>query len=88
VLQSDLQNGQQLYRRDQLHTLDRILADLEMLNLRDEPVPRTLSQRLRRAGVVHRREAPVSELIDLVFRAQEAFLQPLPITTTRRRSAA
>jgi hypothetical protein len=88
VLQHDVHDRHQVYRRDQLHTLDRILADLEMLNLRDEPLPRSLSVRLRRAGVVHRDGAPVSELIDLVFRAQEAFLQPLPITTTRRRSAA
>lgn len=53
-----------------------------------EGLPPILSARLRRAGVAHRDGAPVSEIIDLVFRAQEAYLQPMPTTTAPSRSAA
>lgn len=80
---------QALYRRNQLRALDAILGELETMNLRDiAGLPRPLAVRLRRAGVVYRDGARVSEIIDLVFRAQEAYLQPLPTTTSRRRSAA
>jgi len=89
VLSSYLSDPHQVDRRNQLRNLDGILTDLESLNLREiERIPRPLHQRLRRAGVGHRDGAPVSEIIDLVFRAQEPFLQPLPNTVTRRRRAA
>lgn len=89
VLSSYLSNPVQVQRRDQLRQLDAILTDLETLNLREiVGIPRELTQRLRRAGVGHRDGAPVSEIIDLVFRAQEAYLQPLPNIVTRRRRAA
>jgi hypothetical protein len=89
VLSSYLSDPQQVQRRNALRNLDGILTDLETLNLRElEALPRSLAERLRRAGVAHRDGAPVSEIIDLVFRAQEPFLQPLPNTVTRRRRAA
>ncbi|HEY8740512.1 MAG TPA: hypothetical protein VIN56_07970 [Candidatus Dormibacteraeota bacterium] len=89
VLTTNIPDPQEVYRRRQLRNLDAILADLELMNLRESPgLPRSLAVRLRRAGVVHRDAAPVSEIIDLVFRAQEAYLQPLPVVPTRRRSAA
>ena len=77
----------EILRRIQLRHLDVLLTELEALNLRDARVlPVALSDRLRAAGVGHRRDAEVSAVIDLVFRAQEAFLHQLP--TTRRRSVA
>ncbi|MFN2464709.1 MAG: hypothetical protein ABR598_00410 [Candidatus Dormibacteria bacterium] len=89
MLNTTLTNNSELYRRHQLHNLDAILADLEVLNLRDaHSLPRSLTARLRRAGVACRDQAPVSELIDLVFRAQEPFLTPMALPPTRRRSAA
>ena len=89
VLSSYLSDPHQVDRRNQLHNLDAILTDLETLNLREiVGIPRELTQRLRRAGVGYRDGAPVSEIIDLVFRAQEAHLQPLPNIVTRRRRAA
>ena len=89
VLSSYLSDPHQVYRRDQLRNLDSLLMELETLNLREVPgIPTSLLQRLRRAGVGYRDGAPVSEIIDQVFRAQEAFLQPLPNTVTRRRKAA
>lgn len=88
MLSSNIPDRQELSRRTQLRALDAILGDLETMNLREiAGLPRALSERLRRAGVVYRDGARASEIIDLVFRAQEAYLQPLP-TTTRRRSAA
>jgi hypothetical protein len=86
---SNVPDRQALYRRTQLRALDAILSDLEAMNLRDiEGLPLTLANRLRRAGVVYRDGAQVSELIDLVFRAQEAYLQPHAMSSTRRRPAA
>jgi hypothetical protein len=75
-------------RRFELQRLDTLLSELESLNLEDRfKVPENLGHRLRRAGVGYPREATVSEVIDLVFRAQERFLQPLE-TRTGKRSAA
>jgi len=89
VLSSYLSHPDQVYRRNRLRNLDLILSDLETINLRDgEGVPRSLYLRLSKAGVTARAGAPASELIDLVFRAQEAYLQPPPNTVTRRRTAA
>ena len=80
-------NANEILRRIQLRHLDVLLTELEALNLRDAVVlPVTLSEKLRAAGIGHRRDASVSTVIDLVFRAQEAFLHQLP--STRRRSAA
>ncbi|MHB8510486.1 MAG: hypothetical protein ACYDGR_17905 [Candidatus Dormibacteria bacterium] len=76
-------------RRIQLHRLDVLLAELEALNLRAvSEVPSDLSSRLRSAGVGHPTGATVSTVIDLVFRAQERFLQPMPGARQRSRSAA
>lgn len=76
-------------RRLQLHRLDVMLAELEDLNLRGKvEVPTELAMRLRAAGVGHPSSACVSEVIDLLFRAQERFLQPAPGARTGRRSAA
>lgn len=59
------------------------------MNLRGiEGLPQILSARLRSAGVAHRDGAPVSEIIDLVFKVQEAYLRRTPSTTTPRRTAA
>ncbi|MEA2682127.1 MAG: hypothetical protein QOK05_455 [Chloroflexota bacterium] len=89
VLSSNVPDHQALYRRNQLRALDAILMELETMNLREVAgLPRPLTERLRRLGVVYRDGAPVSEIIDLVFRAQEAYLVQMPTTTTRRRSAA
>ena len=86
---SNVPDPQAAYRRNQLRNLDKILGELETMNLREVgAMPGSLCERLRRAGVVFREGAPASEIIDLVFRAQEAYLSPLPNTVTRRRSAA
>jgi hypothetical protein len=70
-------SGEEIVRRIRLHELDLLLSQLEALNLRDvEDVPEQLSGRLRAAGVGHRTEATVTEVLDLVFRAQEAYLRP------------
>jgi hypothetical protein len=89
VLVSNIPDRQALYRRNQLRALDDILGELETMNLRQiAGLPRPLAVRLRRAGVVYGDGARASEIIDLVFRAQEAYLQPLPTTNSRSRSAA
>ena len=89
MLNSNVPDPQAAYRRSQLRNLDTILGDLESMNLREVgTLPRSLCERLRRAGVVFTEGAAASELIDLVFRAQEAYLSPMPTTITRRRSAA
>jgi hypothetical protein len=80
-------NADEILRRIQLRHLDSLLTELEALNLRDARVlPDALSDKLRAAGIGHRSDARVSTVIDLVFRAQEAFLRQQP--TTRPRSAA
>jgi hypothetical protein len=89
VLISNVPDPQAAYRRNQLRNLDRLLGELETMNLREvDALPRSLCEGLRRAGVVFGDGARASEIIDLVFRAQEAYLNPLPTTVTRRRSAA
>lgn len=88
MLTSDIPGRQTLSRRDELRALDAILGELETLNLQEIPsLPRPLGERLRSAGVVYRRGATVSEIIDQVFKAQEAHLQAQR-DTTRRRPAA
>ncbi|GAC1327698.1 MAG: hypothetical protein NVSMB17_02090 [Candidatus Dormibacteria bacterium] len=89
VLSSYFSNPDQVYRRNQLRNLDLILTDLETINLREgNGIPHSLHVRLREAGVSARADAAASELIDLVFRAQETYLQPPPDAATRRRKAA
>ena len=89
MLSSNIPDRQAQYRRSQLRALDAILADLETMNLRElQGLPRSLVERLRRAGVAYPEGAAASEIIDLVFRAQEAYLQPMPTIPNRRRSAA
>jgi len=74
-------------RRTELHRLDMLLAHLEGLNLRDHTaVPLGLGERLRQAGVGYPAAATVSEVIDLVFRAQERYLTPLDTHTGKRPS--
>jgi hypothetical protein len=86
---TNVPDPQAAYRRNQLRNLDVLLGELETLNLREiQGLPRSLCERLRRAGVVFREGAAASEIIDLVFRAQEAYLVSMPNTVTRRRSAA
>jgi hypothetical protein len=75
-------------RRFELRRLDGLLSSLESLNLRDQlRVPEDVGDRLRQAGIGYPRSASVSEVIDLVFRAQERYLQPID-TRSGRRSAA
>ena len=91
MLQGTTHTTNEVVRRVQLRHLDRLLGELETLNLREvQELPAGLSRRLREAGVGHRPEATISEVIDLVFNAQEAFLQPHPggAHGSRRRSAA
>ncbi|HEV1998004.1 MAG TPA: hypothetical protein VGR61_07745 [Candidatus Dormibacteraeota bacterium] len=89
MLITNIPDPQAACRRNQLRNLDALLLELETLNLQEIGVlPRSLCERLRRAGVAFRDGAAASELIDLVFRAQEAYLSPIPTTVTRRRSAA
>ena len=77
-------NANEILRRIQLRHLDVLLTELEALNLRGARVlPDSLSDRLRAAGVGHRPDARVSTVIDLVFRAQEAYLHQLPRTPRR-----
>ena len=79
--------GDEIVRRIRLHELDTLLSQLEALNLRDLAVmPELLSNRLRAAGIGHRSDASVTDVIDLVFRAQEVYLRPGH--GTRRYSAA
>ena len=81
-------NGAEIMRRLNLQMLDELLSELELLNLREEPcLPEPLSARLRAAGVGHRLSATTSEVIDLVFRAQEAYLHR-PDAAARRSTAA
>ena len=82
---SDTDPGE-ILRRVQLRHLDSLLAELEGLNMHEaQALPQALSQKLRAAGVGHRPDATVSSVIDLVFRAQEAYLHQLP---RKGRSAA
>jgi hypothetical protein len=84
-----MQATAEVVRRIQLHRLDTMLAELEGLNLRGvDIVPDHLANRLRAVGVGHPREATVTEVIDLVFRAQERYLAPMPGGRSSRRSAA
>ncbi len=71
------QSGEEILRRVRLRELDLLLSELEALNLRDvDMLPAHLGMRLRAAGVGHRSNARVTEVLDLVFRAQEAYLRP------------
>ena len=75
-------------RRFELHRLDIILSELEALNLKDHrAVPPQLGDRLRRAGVGYPRGATVTEVIDLVFRAQERYLHTSDSRSGRRSAA-
>jgi hypothetical protein len=81
VIQTSLdprtRSGEEIVRRVRLRELDNFLSALEALNLRDiDALPDRLSMRLRAAGVGHRSNANVTEVQDLVFRAQEAYLRP------------
>jgi hypothetical protein len=81
VLTPPESNANQILRRIQLRHLDVLLTELEALNLRDARVlPAALSDKLRAAGIGHRPDASVSTVIDLVFRAQEAYLHQFPST--------
>jgi hypothetical protein len=80
-------SGSEIVRRIRLHELDLLLTQLENLNLREATeVPEHLSARLRAAGIGYRREESITEVLDRVFRAQEAYLRPGH--GTRRWSAA
>jgi hypothetical protein len=86
----DTQQGYaEAIRRTQLRRLDAMLAELEGLNLGGaKTVPGDLAGRLRAAGVGHPTDAEISQVIDLVFRAQERYLSPMPGTRSGRRTAA
>jgi hypothetical protein len=76
-------------RRRRLRRLDALLGELETLNLAGTTtVPAGLSERLRAAGVGHPTGADISYVIDLLFRAQERYLQPTPTPRAGRRTAA
>jgi len=73
-------------RRVRLRRLDDLLAELEDLNLHGATaLPARLAEKLRAAGVGHPSEASITEVIDLLFRAQERYLQPMPTIRTGRR---
>ena len=73
-----MQSQRDAIRRHELRRLDLLLAELEALNLKDAGVlPDRLSNHLRAAGIGHRRSASITETIDLVFKAQERYLQPM-----------
>jgi hypothetical protein len=79
--------GAEIVRRIRLHELDLLLTQLENLNLREATeVPENVSRQLRAAGIGHRSDESVNEVMDRVFRAQEAYLRPGH--GTRRFSAA
>ncbi len=89
MLSPHLPDPQAAYRRDRLRHLDTLLAQLESMNVREVgQLTRSLREQLSHAGVVFREGAAASEIIDLVFRAQEAYLCPMPAVVTPRRSAA
>jgi hypothetical protein len=80
-------DGMEVVRRIRIRELDGLLSELEMLNLREVGLlPEQLSTRLLQVGVPHDPQASISDLIDLVFRAQESYLHSANVV--RRWSAA
>ena len=60
-------NADEILRRIQLRHLDVFLTELEALNLRDaRELPAALSDKLRAAGIGHRRDASISAVPEQV----------------------
>jgi hypothetical protein len=71
-------------RKLSLYALDRILWALEELNLAEKTVvPRDLVQRLLAFGVPYSPDIKIPDLIELVFTAQEQFMNVEPEEVNR-----
>jgi hypothetical protein len=71
-------------RKLSLYALDRILWALEELNLAERTVvPRDLVQRLLAFGVPYSPDIKIPDLIELVFTAQEQFMNVEPEEVNR-----
>jgi hypothetical protein len=71
--------AQDAQRKLHLYALDRILWALEDLNLNDRTVvPTRLAQELLSYGVPYTPEVKVPDLIELVFTAQERYMNVEP----------
>ena len=71
-------------RKLSLYALDRILSALEELNLAEKTiVPRDIVQQLLAFGVPYAPEIKIPDLIELVFTAQEQFMNVEPEEVNR-----
>lgn len=71
-------------RKLSLYALDRILWALEELNLAEKTiVPRDLAERLLAFGVPYSPDIKIPDLIELVFTAQEQFMNVEPEEVNR-----
>ena len=66
-------------RKLNLFALDNILWSLEDLNLKDKAaVPQDVVEQLRAFGIPYQPEISIADLIELVFTAQERFMNVEP----------
>lgn len=66
-------------RKLNLYALDNILWSLEDLNLKDRTtVPNDVIEQLRASGIPYQPENSIPDLIELVFTAQERFMNVEP----------
>ncbi len=71
--------AQDAQRKLHLYALDRILWALEDLNLNDRTmVPDAIAEELHRYGVPYTPEVKIPDLIELVFTAQERYMNVEP----------
>ncbi|TMF26073.1 MAG: hypothetical protein E6H90_05015 [Chloroflexi bacterium] len=71
--------AQDAKRKLSLYALDRVLWALEELNLAERTiVPRNLVEQLRAFGVPYAPDIKIPDLIELVFTAQEEFMNVEP----------
>jgi hypothetical protein len=71
-------------RKLSLYALDRVLWALEELNLAERTiVPRDVVEQLHAFGVPYNREIKIPDLIELVFTAQEQFMNVEPEEANR-----
>ncbi len=76
--------AQEAKRKLSLYSLDRVLWALEELNLADRTtVPVDVVEQLRAFGVPYARDVKIADLIELVFTAQEQFMNVEPEETNR-----
>jgi len=83
-------NAPNLERRARLRNLDHLLEALESLNLQDAPVlSAAVAARLDELGIHSTTAgAPFTELVDVVFKAQEPFMIDHPADSRVKRRLA